>query len=309
MAMISADIGNALMEEIQRIERGTDLKRVSIISRIGMRVASVDSAEMDADAETASSSALIDLSERLTDSVEHGHLREIIVKAETGFVILLFVNEDFMLFGGVENPLRIGFYIEYLRNAATKFAYILAGNQVTEALQKEINANQDREQRLKEEAKAPIGENFKSDKNASNDMQAMQGVLSFLSDWGDEADAPTPSENNIVSIDQDLMFGTGGMDSLDPVPITPDQLTAAVNQAVPINDPSMATIEPSISMDSAETDEISEDIFAALDQIAEASQPSTPTPTPSPSPSPSRLVGAIIIITVSILDGSDSCPL
>ena len=274
MSMVEPEIANNLMHEIQRIEGGTDLKRVSIISRIGMRVASADSAEMDADSDTASSSALIDLSERLTDSVEHGHLREIIVKAETGFVILLFVNEDFMLFGGVEDPLRIGFYIEYLRNAATKFAYILAGNQVTEALQKEISANLEREQRIHEQTKAPLGENFISDKSASNDMQAMEGVLDFLKDWGEEAEAPTPSKDNIIGIDQDLMFGTDGAESFEPVSISQDQMAAAQE----------ASRSPAISSDS-KTDEISEDIFAALDQIAEAT-PTTPiAPTHSSTPS------------------------
>lgn len=267
MSMVEPDIANNLMQEIRRIESGTDLKRVSIISRIGMRVASADSAEMDADSDTASSSALIDLSERLTDSVEHGHLREILVKAETGFVILLFVNEDFMLFGGIEDPLRIGFYIEYLRNAATKFAYILAGNQVTEALQREISANQDREQRLQEEAKAPFAGNFKSDKNVSNDMQAMEGVLDFLKDWGEEAEAPTPSKDNIVGIDQDLMFGTGGAESFEPVPISQDQMAAAQD------------LSGSSSVSPENTgDEIPEDVFAALDQIAEATPAAQSTP-------------------------------
>ncbi len=286
--MVEPDIANNLMQEIQRIESGTDLKRVSIISRIGMRVASADSAEMDADSDTASSSALIDLSERLTDSVEHGHLREILVKAETGFVILLFVNEDFMLFGGVEDPLRIGFYIEYLRNAATKFAYILAGNQVTEALHREITANQDREQRIKEEAKAPLAGNFKSDKNVSNDMQAMEGVLDFLKDWGEEAEAPAPSKDNIIGIDQDLMFGTEGAESFEPAPISQEQIATAQE----------ASITPPTTSES-KADEIPEDVFAALDQIAEATPSVAPAQPSNEDSLPDDILAALDDVLIS----------
>ena len=286
--MVEPGIANNLMKEIQRIEGGTDLKRVSIISRIGMRVASCDSAEMDADSDTASSSALIDLSERLTDSVEHGHLREIIVKAETGFVILLFVNEDFMLFGGVEDPLRIGFYIEYLRNAATKFAFILAGNQITEALQREINANQDREQRLQEESKASLSANFKSDKNVSNDMQAMEGVLDFLKDWGEEAEAPAPSKDNIIGIDQDLMFGTAGAESFEPVPISQEQIATAQE----------ASITQPITSES-KADEIPDDVFAALDQIAEATPSVAPAQPSNEDSLPDDILAALDDVLIS----------
>ena len=224
MSMVEPETAKALMNEIQRIESGTDLKRVAVISRIGMKVATATSDEMDADAETASSSALIDLAERLCSSVDNGSLREILVKSDSGFVILQFVNNEYMLFGGIENPLRVGFYMEYLRNAAHKFAFILAGNQVTDALKKEIEANRERDQRIQQEAKASLAANFKMDKNTNQDMEAMEGVLDFLKDWSDDELAPSPNKNNIVGIDQDMMFG---MDDLAPTPITQDQISKA----------------------------------------------------------------------------------
>ena len=44
---------------------------------------------------------LIELSERLTGSLNHGHLREILVRADSGFVILQFINKEYMLFHSI----------------------------------------------------------------------------------------------------------------------------------------------------------------------------------------------------------------
>ncbi len=274
LAMISDEIAHALMLEIQRVEKGTDLKRVAVISRIGMAIATSTSDSMNADAETASSSALVDLSERLSQSVDHGELREILVKTELGFVILQFINKEYMIFGGISNPHRIGYYMEYLRNEAYKFAYILAGNKVTEALQKEIEAEKDREERKKAEAKAPMAKDFKMDKDKSDDIHAMEGVLSFLKDWGGEEKAETkPDEQNIVSIDKDLMFD---LDDLEPQPISQDQISSAQQTSTNLGD---TTAEPSVDLlalvdnqTSKSKEGLPDDILSALDEISETTR-------------------------------------
>jgi predicted regulator of Ras-like GTPase activity (Roadblock/LC7/MglB family) len=223
---INPEVSHALMEEIQRIESGTELKRVAVISKTGMSIASATSDQMDADAETASSAALIDLAERLSDSVSHGSLREILIKADSGFVILQSINDEYMIFGGISNPLKIGFYMEYLRSKAISFAFLLAGNVVTDALKSQITEQREREQRIKEEAKRPLGEDFKTDKSVSSDMEAMKGVLDFLKNWNDEdsGGAPAASAENIVGIDQDLLFTA---DTYAPKPISDDQIQMA----------------------------------------------------------------------------------
>jgi len=269
--MIAQETAHALMMEIQRVERGTDLKRVAVISRIGMAIATSTSDSMNADAETASSSALVDLAERLSKSVDHGDLREILVKTDSGFVILQFINEEYMIFGGISNPLRIGYYMEYLRNEAYRFAYILAGNKVTEALQKEIEAEKDREERKKLEAKAPMAKDFKMDKDKSDDISAMEGVLSFLSDWGGEAEENKPDNQNIVSIDKDLMFD---LDNLEPEPISQEQISSAQQLS-----PNLESTEESVDLlalvdnQSSKSEEgLPDDILSALDEISETTR-------------------------------------
>jgi len=270
--MIAEETAHALMVEIQRVERGTDLKRVAVISRIGMAIATSTSDTMNADAETASSSALIDLADRLSSSVEHGDLREILVKADSGYIILQFINEEYMIFGGISNPNRIGYYMEYLRNEAHRFAYILAGNKVTAALQKEIEAEKDREERKKLEAKAPMAKDFKMDKDKSDDLSAMEGVLRFLKDWGGEEDEENkPDDQNIVSIDKDLMFE---LDDLAPQPISQDQISSA--QKTPTNvgtDGDGVDILALVDNQPTESEEgLPEDILSALDEISETTR-------------------------------------
>jgi predicted regulator of Ras-like GTPase activity (Roadblock/LC7/MglB family) len=328
MAMATApETSKALQIEIQKIEAGTDLKRVAVISRIGMKIADAASSQMDADAETASSSALVELAERLMSSLNHGHLREIVVKADSGFVILQFINQEYMLFGGVENPLRIGFYLEYLRSTAHRFAYILAGNQLTEELKSEIELNNRREARLKQEAKAPLAANFKMDKNTSQDMEAMEGVLQFLQDWGGEESTQTPaSTNNIVGIDKDLMFGMEGMESLEPQPISQDQISQAQHPQFNENVPATSSqpdapfgneledianladelqgigqketqqvgiasekIESTSPTSSSSEEGLPEDILAVLDDIAqETTAPKTPKVSQVKDPQPQK---------------------
>ncbi len=269
MSSLTENTAHALMLEIQRVERGTDLKRVAVISRIGMAIATSTSDTMNADAETASSSALIDLADRLSTSVEHGDLREILVKADSGYIILQFINEEYMIFGGISNPHRIGYYMEYLRNEAHRFAYILAGNKVTAALQKEIEAEKDREERKKLEAKAPMAKDFKMDKDKSDDIAAMEGVLSFLKDWGgEEEEENKPDNQNIVSIDEDLMFG---LDDLAPQPISQDQISSA--QQTSTSSETAATAEDILALvDNQPTkseEGLPDDILSALDEISE----------------------------------------
>jgi predicted regulator of Ras-like GTPase activity (Roadblock/LC7/MglB family) len=293
VAMVEPAVATSLMEEIQKIERGTDLKRVAVISRAGMKIATALSDQMDADAETASSAAIIDLADRLSESTQHGALREIVVKADKGFVILQFINQEFMVFGGISDPLKVGFYLEYLRSESKRFAFILAGNQVTEDLKKEIEAQNAREEKIKEDAKKSLAADFQMDKSAQNDMSAMQDVLSFLNDWGGDEANVKPDQNNIVSIDSDLLMGFNGADDLAPTPITQGQLSDAqkvapaqeeeailddiANVVSALQPKTTGTAQTPIGENpaSGSTDDggLPDDILAALNEIAETTKP------------------------------------
>jgi hypothetical protein len=96
---------------------------------------------------------------------------------------------------------------------------------MTEQLQKEIIAQKEREQKLKDEAQMTSAKDFKMDKSTDADIAAMKGVLDFLKDWGDEdGAAPKPTADNIIGIDNDLLFG---LDNMAPAPINQDQIARA----------------------------------------------------------------------------------
>ncbi|MHA1733493.1 MAG: roadblock/LC7 domain-containing protein, partial [Promethearchaeota archaeon] len=105
----SPETASVVMEKLAQIEETTDLENLSVINRTGMRLATSKSAEMDADATTASSSALIDLGEKMAQSVNHGDLREILLRNEMGYGILMAISEDLMIFGTLTAAYKIGY--------------------------------------------------------------------------------------------------------------------------------------------------------------------------------------------------------
>ncbi|MFX1414675.1 MAG: hypothetical protein ACFFA2_12680, partial [Promethearchaeota archaeon] len=109
-------------------EDRTDLENLAVLSRVGMKVASAMSSELDADATSASSTALIDLGLRLSEATAHGALTEIILHNTSGYSILLAINDEYIVFGGLKNVFRIGYYLGYLRELAKKLNRLISGD-------------------------------------------------------------------------------------------------------------------------------------------------------------------------------------
>ena len=99
-----------------------------------MKVASSTSSELDADATSASSTALIDLGLRLNQATDHGALTEIVLHNAAGYSILMAINDEFIVFGGLRAIYRIGYYLGYLREVARKLNKLLSGDEVTEMM-------------------------------------------------------------------------------------------------------------------------------------------------------------------------------
>ena len=79
MSEIAEDIRGRMMNLLRTEEQKTDLEGLSIISRVGMKIVSSNSIELDADAVSASCTALIDLGLRLSNATNHGSLTELIL--------------------------------------------------------------------------------------------------------------------------------------------------------------------------------------------------------------------------------------
>jgi predicted regulator of Ras-like GTPase activity (Roadblock/LC7/MglB family) len=193
-----------MMKILKLEEEKTDLENLAVLSRVGMKVASSTSYELDADATSASSTALIDLGLRLSEATAHGALTEIILHNTSGYSIILAINDEYLVFGGLKNVYRIGYYLGYLRELALKLNILISGEQITEmtlSLEESERAKL-REEQEKEEIIDIVKPSIEEDK------AALDGLLGFLDDWekegGEIEDPESKNENNIVSIPSSL---------------------------------------------------------------------------------------------------------
>ncbi|MFX0059221.1 MAG: hypothetical protein ACFE85_01625 [Candidatus Hodarchaeota archaeon] len=199
MSSLAQDIRDKMMEILRNEEDKTDLGNLAVLSRVGMKVASSNSSELDADATSASSTALIDLGLRLSEATAHGALTEIILHNTSGYSILLAINDEYIVFGGLKNVYRIGYYLGYLRDLAKKLNLLISGDEITEMT---LSLEESEKQKLRgfqeEESEILVKP------SAEQDKAALDGLLGFLDNWEKEGmdveEIETSSENNIVSI-------------------------------------------------------------------------------------------------------------
>ncbi|MFX1593743.1 MAG: hypothetical protein ACFFCL_13705 [Promethearchaeota archaeon] len=200
MSTIAEDIRKNMMLVLKEEEQKTDLENLAVLSRVGMKVASSTSSELDADATSASSTALIDLGLRLNQATVHGALTEIILHNTSGYSILMAINDEYIVFGGLRAIYRIGYYLGYLRELAKKLNRLISGDQVTEMTLslEESELAKIEKQKVEEEGKPIIKPTLEQDKAALDDL------LGFLDDWekGDEEfeELEPTTESGIVSI-------------------------------------------------------------------------------------------------------------
>ena len=180
-------------------EDKTDLENLSVLSRVGMKVASATTSELDADATSASSTALIDLGLRLSEATAHGALTEIILHNSFGYSILQAVNDDFIVFGGLKNVFRIGYYLGYLRELAKKLNRLISGDQITE-----MTLSLDAAEKAKLGIQDETEDNIAIKPSVEQDKAALDDLLGFLDDWEkqgtEETELESVADNNIVSI-------------------------------------------------------------------------------------------------------------
>ena len=199
MSSIAEDIRKNMMLLLKDEESKTDLENLAVLSRVGMKVASATSSDLDADAVSASSTALIDLGLRLNQATVHGALTEIILHNTSGYSILMAINDEYIVFGGLRAIFRIGYYLGYLRELAKKLNRLISDDQETEMMLSLESSEIDKIELQKvEEEKAIVKPSLEQDKAALDDL------LGFLDDWEKEGeefeDLEPTAESGIVSI-------------------------------------------------------------------------------------------------------------
>ncbi len=204
MSSLAQGIRENMMKILRFEEDKTDLENLAVLSRVGMKVASAVSAELDADATSASSTALIDLGLRLSEATAHGALTEIILHNTSGYSIILAINDEYLVFGGLKNVYRIGYYLGYLRELAKKLNILISGDEITE-----MTLSLEESERIKLKREQEEDEVIKIVKpSVEEDKAALDDLLGFLDDWEKEGvdieEIEATNENNVVSIPKSI---------------------------------------------------------------------------------------------------------
>ncbi len=204
MSSLVQGIRDNMMKILRFEEERTDLENLAVLSRVGMKVASAASSELDADATSASSTALIDLGLRLSEATAHGALKEIILHNTSGYSIILAINDEYLVFGGLKNVYRIGYYLGYLRELAKKLNILISGDEITD-----MTLSLEESERIKlkkEQEEEEVTEIVKP--SIEEDKAALDDLLGFLDDWEKEGtgieEIEATNENNIVSIPKSI---------------------------------------------------------------------------------------------------------
>lgn len=212
MSDLAADIRNKLMYVLKEEEDKTDLSNLAVLSKVGLKVASSSSADLDADPISASSTALIDLGLRLSEATHHGSLIEILLHNSAGYSILMAINDEYIIFGGLVAVFRIGYYLGYLQELAKKLSLIISGSEVTEMA---LSLQEEKVQKISaQKAEEEAQEGATVMPSVEEDKAAMTELLGYLDDWDKEEkeamgieDFEDLETNNIVSIPQSMIVG------------------------------------------------------------------------------------------------------
>ncbi|NVM16240.1 MAG: roadblock/LC7 domain-containing protein [Candidatus Lokiarchaeota archaeon] len=204
MSSLVQGIRDNMMKILRFEEERTDLENLAVLSRVGMKVASAMSSELDADATSASSTALIDLGLRLSEATAHGALTEIILHNTSGYSIILAINDEYLVFGGLKNVYRIGYYLGYLRELAKKLNILISGDEITD-----MTLSLEESERIKlkkEQEEEEVTEIVKP--SLEEDKAALDDLLGFLDDWEKDGteieEIEATNGNNIVSIPKSI---------------------------------------------------------------------------------------------------------
>ncbi|MFX1573014.1 MAG: hypothetical protein ACFFB0_09715 [Promethearchaeota archaeon] len=286
MSSIPSDIRQKMMYALKEEEDKTDLENLAVLSRIGTKIASSISSEEDADANSASSTALIDLGLRLNQATDHGALTEIILHNTSGYSILMAINDEYIVFGGLRAIYRIGYYLGYLRELVRKLNRLISGDKETEmmlSLETE-DLEKIQEQKELEETKVIVKPSVEQDKAALDDL------LGFLDDWEKEGvdfeDLEATNESGIVSIPKSIGLGLDKEIKATVIPETPYVSESSIKETQ-VAFKVYGDEVPPIPLDDYTPMEIEEKPVSEQPTVTEEFRPTIEEPTPSGTPLPS----------------------
>ena len=117
-----------LQKLLSNLESHTELEATAVVTIEGMRVACAVSGDVDADVYSAASAALVNLGETTLKQLQHGSLKEIIVRGDAGYTILTRAGRSYMVIGSCKIGSRMGYYLALLHRFCNKVGKIVDPN-------------------------------------------------------------------------------------------------------------------------------------------------------------------------------------
>jgi predicted regulator of Ras-like GTPase activity (Roadblock/LC7/MglB family) len=116
---ISQEVLDKLMRALEKIESSTDLEGTAIVSKTGIRIASSETADVIWDIYSASPATLISLGEKISQGLQQGELRDVVIKGTKGYTIILVgdASTNFMLFTNCKKGYKLGYYFHKIRKS------------------------------------------------------------------------------------------------------------------------------------------------------------------------------------------------
>jgi predicted regulator of Ras-like GTPase activity (Roadblock/LC7/MglB family) len=126
---VNSETLKELMRTLETLESSTDLEGSAIVSKTGLRVASSETADVVADIYSASPATLLSLGEKISEGLNQGELREIVIRGTEGYTIIVVGSKEnnFMLFTNCTKGYKLGYYFHKIRKAFREMEPILKG--------------------------------------------------------------------------------------------------------------------------------------------------------------------------------------
>ena len=131
---LAKDLQIKLMQNLEALESSTDLEGTALVTKMGLRIASSTHASTDVDQHSASPAAIVNLAEKVSQGLEYGNLKQIVVAGEQGYTIITTKDDsNFMLLSHSKKAAKLGYYFHRLRKAFDKLTGLLVDIKLGEA--------------------------------------------------------------------------------------------------------------------------------------------------------------------------------
>ncbi|MHA1601652.1 MAG: roadblock/LC7 domain-containing protein, partial [Promethearchaeota archaeon] len=124
----------SLHRMLESLESPTDLEGTALVTKTGLRIASSTHASTDVDQHSASPATLVSLADRVSQGLEYGNLKQIVISGEEGYTIITTTEESqFMLLSHSRKEAKLGYYFHLLSKAFEQMVALLAHIEIGEA--------------------------------------------------------------------------------------------------------------------------------------------------------------------------------